>query len=84
MEQHTPGPYTLPCGCKIITKEYANGEYGVIDFCPLHKAAPELLAQLRKTVVALGSLPNLHDNDRIYTFETYQEAANLLCEINTK
>ena len=39
-------------------------------------AAPELLEQLGKTVVALGSLANLHDDDMISTLETYREAAN--------
>ncbi|KKK91786.1 hypothetical protein LCGC14_2709410, partial [marine sediment metagenome] len=40
---HTPEIASLPCGCKFISREYANGEYGAIDFCPLHKAAPDLL-----------------------------------------
>ena len=43
---HTPEIASLPCGCKFISREYANGEYGAIDFCPLHKAAPDLLETL--------------------------------------
>jgi len=45
---HTPEIASLPCGCKFISREYANGEYGAIDFCPLHKAAPDLLEALEE------------------------------------
>ncbi len=41
MTQHTPGP----CKCRIA---YAyRPEQAVIDYCPLHAAAPEMLELLR-------------------------------------
>jgi hypothetical protein len=42
-------PYVLnECGCKV--KVYDDGSQAEIEFCALHRAAPELLATLKKLV----------------------------------
>lgn len=51
--EYTPGPYELACGCKILT----TGLTGAIDFCPLHKAAPDLLWTLQSAVGDLLPTP---------------------------
>ena len=42
MSSHTPGPYCDDCGCRW-------GK-GMIIRCPVHAAAPELLAALHSTL----------------------------------
>ena len=49
---HTPEVATLPCGCKFISRKYLNGEHGALDFCLLHKSAPDLLEALEDLVKA--------------------------------
>lgn len=43
-EQHSAGP-VMPCGCRVA-REPGSGEAPGIVFCPLHAAAPKLLAAL--------------------------------------
>jgi hypothetical protein len=38
---------TMTCGCRITHEADASGAYG-IAFCPLHAAAPKLLAALEE------------------------------------
>jgi hypothetical protein len=38
---------TMTCGCRVTHEPHASGAYG-IAFCPLHAAAPKLLAALEE------------------------------------
>jgi hypothetical protein len=40
------GPTLVDCGCEA--RVHADGSGIEIDFCPLHDAAPELLATMRE------------------------------------
>ena len=59
MKRDKTGPETiptrLPCGCRIIPEATATWHYRV-DFCPLHKAAPDLLAACK----AMGRTHGMH------------------------
>ena len=47
---HTPGP----CGCNVRTEYIDTGIGGYdehhIDYCPMHKAAPELLQMVKEFI----------------------------------
>ncbi len=45
----------LKCGCKSITTNALRESYASIGFCPLHEAAPDLLASLEAVVSASES-----------------------------
>lgn len=67
MSQPTPNP--LPCGCRAEDETDESSPKGqlfrfVVKHCPLHAAAPDLLAAL-KGVVALADRAHTHwDNDQ--------------------
>ena len=45
-EAHTPGP------CKCRVKPLEHTKWNVIEYCPLHAAAPELLRVAKEIVAA--------------------------------
>ena len=50
---HTPGMaivYEAKCGCLI-----KQGIFLHIEYCPMHKAAPELLAELKDVLIDVAS-----------------------------
>lgn len=76
--KRTSGPYILPCGCKIFTRKYANGEQGAIDRCLLHEAAPDLLEALRdlkKRADRARSILHKDENSQWLMLETSEAQA---------
>lgn len=54
---------TEPCGCRIIYAQLSHGRIStddLIDYCPLHLAAGEMLAALKKSHGRI-----FHDDGRI-------------------
>src|SRR5262249_12279176 len=77
MSEHTPGPWiegeqingplAFECGCKV-TREYRtfrgrDQRRGVIDYCPIHAAAPRLLQALKVAEDTLRDLAERAGDD---------------------
>ena len=52
----------LKCGCRIYMSDHPNLLVPLVEFCPMHKAAPDLLEALKKVQFGLGECPICFNN----------------------
>ena len=64
------------CGCQVL-RSYTNS---IIDYCPMHRAAPAMLAAAKETLAALeqvdfSPLPGIYDTISWFALESAVERA---------
>ena len=71
MSKHTPGELgdisVLDCGCRAIT--YTDSPWPDLEYCPMHKAAPDMLAALEATQRLLD---DVYSEDIISSRDLYE------------
>lgn len=81
MSDYTPGPWeatiqTGPeCGCRVLVHHIPPGQAAEILTCPLHRAAPLLLARLRAILEGMEASGGWEGDDEL--FEAGMEAVRM-------
>ena len=70
------------CGCRTYMSDHPNLFVPMVEYCPMHKAAPDLVAALEAADDIMGDVYDMVDEDKFNA--VWKQVSQALAQVKEK